>query len=75
MQICASTTSSSRPLADGHADRRLLSARTPVRTDTSELTGCGNVIDELADRLGGVDVFVNNAGTGSSTLALDWRSG
>jgi NAD(P)-dependent dehydrogenase (short-subunit alcohol dehydrogenase family) len=49
-----------------------------ARLDTSELTGCGNVIDELADRLGGVDVFVNNAGTGSSTLALDmsipeWR--
>jgi NAD(P)-dependent dehydrogenase (short-subunit alcohol dehydrogenase family) len=49
-----------------------------ARLDTSELAGCGNVIDELADRLGGVDVFVNNAGTGSSTLALDmsiaeWR--
>jgi NAD(P)-dependent dehydrogenase (short-subunit alcohol dehydrogenase family) len=49
-----------------------------TRLDTSELTGCGNVIDELADRLGGVDVFVNNAGTGSSALALDmsieeWR--
>jgi hypothetical protein len=49
-----------------------------ARLDTSELTGCGNVIDELADRLGGVDVFVNNAGTGSATLALDmtierWR--
>jgi NAD(P)-dependent dehydrogenase (short-subunit alcohol dehydrogenase family) len=49
-----------------------------ARLDTSELTGCGNVIDELADRLGGVDVFVNNAGTGSSTLALEmsiaeWR--
>jgi NAD(P)-dependent dehydrogenase (short-subunit alcohol dehydrogenase family) len=49
-----------------------------ARLDTSELTVCGNVIDELADRLGGVDVFVNNAGTGSNTLALDmsiaeWR--
>jgi NAD(P)-dependent dehydrogenase (short-subunit alcohol dehydrogenase family) len=49
-----------------------------ARLDTSELAGCGNVIDELADRLGGVDVFVNNAGTGSSTLALEmsiaeWR--
>jgi NAD(P)-dependent dehydrogenase (short-subunit alcohol dehydrogenase family) len=46
--------------------------------DTSDLATCGDVIDELADRLGGVDVFVNNAGTGSSTLALDmtleqWR--
>jgi NAD(P)-dependent dehydrogenase (short-subunit alcohol dehydrogenase family) len=49
-----------------------------VRLDTADLPGCGEVIDELADRLGSVDVFVNNAGTGSSTLALDmsldeWR--
>jgi NAD(P)-dependent dehydrogenase (short-subunit alcohol dehydrogenase family) len=49
-----------------------------ARLDTSDLAGCGDVIDELADRLGGVDVFVNNAGTGSATLALDmtieqWR--
>jgi NAD(P)-dependent dehydrogenase (short-subunit alcohol dehydrogenase family) len=46
--------------------------------DTSDLGSCGDVIDELAGRLGGVDVFVNNAGTGSATLALDmtieqWR--
>jgi NAD(P)-dependent dehydrogenase (short-subunit alcohol dehydrogenase family) len=46
--------------------------------DTSDLASCGDAIDELADRLGGVDVFVNNAGTGSATLALDmtieqWR--
>jgi hypothetical protein len=49
-----------------------------ARLDTSELASCGDVIDDLADRLGGVDVFVNNAGTGSATLALDmtieqWR--
>jgi hypothetical protein len=49
-----------------------------VRLDTADLPGCGDVIDELADRLGGVDVFVNNAGTGASALALDmtleeWR--
>jgi NAD(P)-dependent dehydrogenase (short-subunit alcohol dehydrogenase family) len=48
------------------------------RLDTSDLARCGDVVDELADRLGGVDVFVNNAGTGSATLALDmtidqWR--
>lgn len=46
--------------------------------DTAALDSCGDVIDELAGRLGGVDVFVNNAGTGSSTLALEmtaeqWR--
>ena len=49
-----------------------------TRLDTSALGSCGDAIDELADRLGGVDVFVNNAGTGSSTLALEmtaeeWR--
>lgn len=46
--------------------------------DTSELSRCGDAVDELADRLGGVDVFVNNAGTGSAAPALDmsieqWR--
>jgi NAD(P)-dependent dehydrogenase (short-subunit alcohol dehydrogenase family) len=46
--------------------------------DTSDLDACGDVIDDLAGRLGGVDVFVNNAGTGSAVLALDttleqWR--
>ncbi len=49
-----------------------------TRLDTADLDTCGDVIDELADRLGGVDVFVNNAGTGSAALALDmtieqWR--
>ena len=49
-----------------------------ARLDTSDLGRCGDVVDELAGRLGGVEVFVNNAGTGSSTLALDmtieqWR--
>jgi NAD(P)-dependent dehydrogenase (short-subunit alcohol dehydrogenase family) len=58
---------------------RALGPRAEVaRLDTADLTGCGAVVDELTDRLGGVDVFVNNAGTGSSTLALDisldqWR--
>jgi NAD(P)-dependent dehydrogenase (short-subunit alcohol dehydrogenase family) len=46
--------------------------------DTSDLDSCGDVIDDLAGRLGGVDVFVNNAGTGSAIPALDmpleqWR--
>ena len=49
-----------------------------ARLDTADLPGCGDVIDELVGRLGGVDVFVSNAGTGTSTLALDmtfeeWR--
>jgi hypothetical protein len=61
------------------AEVRAAGARAEVlRLDTSELDTCGDVIDELAGKLGGVDVFVNNAGTGSSTLALDmtaeqWR--
>src|SRR5579875_1712982 len=46
--------------------------------DTSDLPGCGDVIDRLADELGGLDVFVNNVGTGSSAPLLDlswedWR--
>jgi NAD(P)-dependent dehydrogenase (short-subunit alcohol dehydrogenase family) len=58
--------------------RRTGQAAQVAHLDTAELETCGDVIDELADRLGGVDVFVNNAGTGSSTLALDttleqWR--
>lgn len=46
--------------------------------DTADVATCGDVIDELINRLGGVDVFVNNAGTGSATPALEmtleeWR--
>jgi NAD(P)-dependent dehydrogenase (short-subunit alcohol dehydrogenase family) len=49
-----------------------------ARLDTSE-PSCGNVINDLIDELGGVDVFVNNAGTGDGTPFLDldldtWRS-
>jgi NAD(P)-dependent dehydrogenase (short-subunit alcohol dehydrogenase family) len=32
--------------------------------DLTELPGAADVVDELADALGGVDVLVNNAGTG-----------
>jgi NAD(P)-dependent dehydrogenase (short-subunit alcohol dehydrogenase family) len=39
--------------------------------DTTDIPDCGDVIDRLADELGGLDVFVNNAGTGSATLLLD----
>jgi NAD(P)-dependent dehydrogenase (short-subunit alcohol dehydrogenase family) len=46
--------------------------------DTADLDSCGDVIDALADDLGGVDVFVNNAGTGDNGPFLDmpledWR--
>ena len=42
-----------------------------ARLDTTDIPGCGDVVDRLADELGGVDVFVNNAGTGGATLLLD----
>lgn len=50
-----------------------------AQLDTTDLPGCGDVIDQLAEQLGGVDVFVNNAGTGEHTLLVDmefqeWRS-
>src|SRR5215213_6093053 len=49
-----------------------------ARLDATDLPVCGKVIDELAAELGGVDVFVNNAGTGTSVPLLDmtldqWR--
>jgi NAD(P)-dependent dehydrogenase (short-subunit alcohol dehydrogenase family) len=44
-----------------------------ARLDTADAPACGDVIDDLCDRLGGVDVFLNNAGTGSSTPMLEMR--
>ena len=49
-----------------------------AQLDTSS-PSCGAVIDSLIEQLGGVDVFVNNAGTGDGTPFLDldyetWRS-
>jgi NAD(P)-dependent dehydrogenase (short-subunit alcohol dehydrogenase family) len=49
-----------------------------ARLDLTELPGCGGVIDTLARDLGGLDVFVNNSGTGASRKFLDtsyetWR--
>ncbi|NQX36859.1 SDR family oxidoreductase [Herbiconiux sp. VKM Ac-2851] len=46
--------------------------------DASALETAGDVIDSLADELGGLDVFVNNSGTGASTPLVDlsleeWR--
>ncbi len=48
------------------------------RLDVADLPAAGDVIDEMADALGGLDVFVNNAGTGASNPFLElgleeWR--
>ena len=48
------------------------------RLDLTELPEAANVVDELADALGGLDVFVNNAGTGDTAPFLEltfeqWR--
>jgi NAD(P)-dependent dehydrogenase (short-subunit alcohol dehydrogenase family) len=50
-----------------------------AQQDTSDLPGCGTVVEDLARQLGGLDVFVNNAGVGGAELLLDtpyedWRS-
>ena len=49
-----------------------------TRLDTTGLATCGDTIDALAEELGGVDVFVNNAGTGDNAPLLEltleqWR--
>src|SRR5512132_3948059 len=46
--------------------------------DYTDLPSCAVTIDMLIDGLGGLDVFVNNAGAGDSTLLVDtsyddWR--
>ena len=58
---------------------RALGRRAEVRhLDLTQLPGAADVVDELAEALGGVDVLVNDAGAGHSTslLGLDfgtWR--
>ena len=49
-----------------------------ARLDTTDLDACGDVIDDLVRQLGGLQVFVNNAGTGDNAPFLemtleDWR--
>src|SRR3712207_1311676 len=58
---------------------RALGRRAEVRhLDLTQLPGAADVVDDLAEALGGVDVLVNDAGTGHSTPILDldygtWR--
>lgn len=61
-------------LAEEHGVRTVV-----ARLDTTDFEGCGDVIDAMADELGGLHVFVNNAGMGEHTKFLDqtvesWRS-
>jgi NAD(P)-dependent dehydrogenase (short-subunit alcohol dehydrogenase family) len=59
---------------------RALGRRAELRhLDLTDLPDAADVLDELADALGGVDVLVNDAGTGHSTPVLDtdyatWRA-
>src|SRR3954449_955182 len=54
---------------------RALGRRAEVRRlDLANLPAAADVVDELAEELGGVDVFVNNSGTSRQApfLELDW---
>ena len=42
-----------------------------TRLDTTDVPACGDVIEELIGRLGGIDVFVNNAGINGGPLFFD----
>ncbi|MCZ2404373.1 SDR family oxidoreductase [Paenarthrobacter sp. Z7-10] len=42
-----------------------------TQLDTTDVEACGNTIDSLIHQLGGVDVFVNNSGTGDGKKFLD----
>lgn len=59
--------------AEKTAEEVRATGRTAVvrQLDTTDLLGCAGVIDGLAEELGGVDVFVNNSGTGDGTKFLE----
>ncbi|EMY34434.1 oxidoreductase [Arthrobacter crystallopoietes BAB-32] len=49
-----------------------------AQLDTTDLPGCAAVVERLAQELGGLDVFVNNSGTGANEKFLEtsyetWR--
>ncbi|MFC7430752.1 MULTISPECIES: SDR family oxidoreductase [unclassified Agrococcus] len=57
----------------GHGVRAVV-----ARLDASDAAAAADVVDRLVDELGGIDVFVNNAGTGLQTPFLEvgldeWR--
>src|SRR4051794_25737786 len=67
-------------MAEGTAaEVRALGRRAEVRhLDLTHLPEAADVVDDLAEALGGIDVLVNDAGTGHSTPLLDldlgtWR--
>ena len=66
--------------AEGTADEVRSAGRKSAvaRLDLSDPASASDVIDQLADELGGVDVLVNNSGTGDSAPLLEitleqWR--
>lgn len=66
-----------RATADGIG--RLGRRAVVARMDATRLTECGEVVDGLADDLGGVDVYVHNAGGGPGGRLVDldldtWRA-
>ena len=49
-----------------------------AQLDATDLDGCAAVVDGLVEQLGGIDVFVNNSGTGANVPFLEtsletWR--